>query len=425
MGGRGRRLLAASACAAVVAAGCSSSSHSSSSAPASSAASSSAAAGSPTTAGAPATTGGAAASGTPIKIGLIAEGISPGTPYSNLAISAAGANAAVKAINAAGGVNGHPLDLVTCDTQNDPNDAATCGRTMVSDGIAALVGSITGFGANVLPILTAAHIASLGQIAVGAADLTNPDGFPFAPAGIDVAVGEPDLAARLGATKISEVRVDLSATAQLPQLAAIGLSSHGLKLINSVALPMNAPDMSSYVAAATANGTDGISLILQPNDLVNFVKAAKAAGFKGKLVSDAANVLRNLTGGFASTMEGVYVVDEAKPATDTSDPAVQKFNTELAAVDTKVTPDYTVEDAWASVYLFAQVAKPLPTVDAASILAAMPTVTDFDSGVFPPIDFSKPVKFPGLHIFNPDVFYEQVQGGKLVPVTGQFVDLLG
>jgi len=376
-----------------------------------------------TSAGSSSTTSGP--TGTPIKLGVVAEGAGPGTPYSNLDIAAAGAKGAAKAINAAGGVAGHPLEIVTCDTKNNPNDAATCGRDFVSQGVVALVGSITGYGANVLPILKTANIPSLGQIAVTAADLTNPNGFPFAPSGIDVAAGEPDLAARQGATKISLVRVDLSATAQLPALAAIGLAPHGLKLVNNVALPMNAPDMSSYVASATANGTDGISLILQPNDLANFVKAAKASGFQGKLVSDSANILRDIQNGFASTVEGVYTVDECKPASDTSDPAVQKFNTEVDAVDTKLTRDYTVEDAWASVYLFAQVAKPLPTIDSASVLAAMPTVTNFDVGVFPPVDFSKPVTaLPGLHIFNPYVFYEQVQGGKLVPLSGSFVKLL-
>jgi branched-chain amino acid transport system substrate-binding protein len=366
------------------------------------------------------------ASGTPVKVGVVAEGAGPGTPYSNLAIAAAGVNAAVKAINAAGGVNGHPLVVVQCDTKNNPDGAAACGRQLVSSGVVAMVGSITGFGASLLPILQAAHIPSLGQIAVGAADLANPDGFPFAPSGIGVAVGEPALAASLGAKKISEVRVNLSATAGLPALANIGLAPHGLKLLNSVALPMNSPDMSPYVAAATAHGADGISMILQPADLENFVKAAKQAGFQGKLVSDSANVLRDIQNGFTSDMNGVYTVDECLPATDTSNPAVQKMDNEVNAVDTKVVKDYTVEDAWASVYLLAQAAKGMTNITAPAVLAAMPSVTNFDVGVFPPVNFSQPITtIPGLHIFNPYVVYEQVQNGKLVPVTGQFVKILG
>jgi branched-chain amino acid transport system substrate-binding protein len=356
---------------------------------------------------------------------VVAEGAGPGTPYSNLDIAAGGAKAAAKAINDAGGVNGHPLDIVTCDTKNNPNDAAACGRDLVSQGVAAMVGSISGYGAQIYPVLAAAHIATLGQISVSAADLSTENVYSFAPSGIDVAAGEPDLAARLGATKISLVRVDLSATASLPQLAAIGLKPHNLQLVNNVALPMNAPDMSSYVAAAAANGTDAICMILQPNDLVNFIKAAKDSGFQGKLVSDSANLLRGVQNGFATTLEGVYALDEFKPASLTTDPAVAKFNAEVDAVDPKSPKDYTVENAWAAVYLFAQIASSLPTIDAASVLAAVPSVTKFDIGLLPPIDLSKTIDVvPGLRIYNPYVFTEQVKGGQLVAVSNDFVNLL-
>jgi ABC-type branched-subunit amino acid transport system substrate-binding protein len=362
----------------------------------------------------------------PYKLGVIAEGAGPGVPYSNLAIALAGTNGAVKAINASGGVNGHRLDIIQCNTENNPNGAAACGREMVSDGVVAVVGSITQFGAQVIPILDAARIPTLGQIAIGSADLANPDGFPFAPAGIGAAVGEPALAASLGKKKISEVRVDLSVTASLPLMAAIGLAPHGLKLVHSVAIPMNSPDMSSYVAAASANGTDGISILLQPADLENFVKAAKQSAFTGALVSDSAHVLRDIKDGFTSTMNGVYAVDECLPASDTANPDVAAMDAQINAVDPTVAKDYTVEDAWASIYLFKRVATGMSDVTGARIIAAMPTVTNFTTGVFPLVNFSQPIEtIRGLHIFNPDVVFEQVRHGVLVPLTGHFTKILG
>jgi hypothetical protein len=85
--------------------------------------------------------------------------------------------------------------------------------------------------------------------------------------------------------------------------------------------------------------------------------------------------------------------------------------------------DLAEEAAWASVHLFAQVARGLSVVNAASVLAAMPKVTSFDIGIMPPVDFSKPISMPGMHVFNPNVFYERVQNGVLVPVSGKFVNL--
>ena len=44
-----------------------------------------------------------------------------------------GAQAAIAAINAAGGVKGHPLELDVCDDQQNANAAATCARRFVND----------------------------------------------------------------------------------------------------------------------------------------------------------------------------------------------------------------------------------------------------------------------------------------------------
>jgi Periplasmic binding protein len=46
-----------------------------------------------------------------------------------------GAQAAVNRINAAGGVNGHQLQLLSCNSQANPNDAAACAREAVADKV--------------------------------------------------------------------------------------------------------------------------------------------------------------------------------------------------------------------------------------------------------------------------------------------------
>src|SRR5262245_26527655 len=47
--------------------------------------------------------------------------------------NAAGVKTAVAAINAAGGVDGHPLEYTTCSDNTDPNGATTCARQGISD----------------------------------------------------------------------------------------------------------------------------------------------------------------------------------------------------------------------------------------------------------------------------------------------------
>src|SRR5262245_50409513 len=77
------------------------------------------------------------ASGTPLKIGIQLP-IKAVVDYSE-AVSAA--QGAVRAINAAGGVDGHPLQLETCNTQLNPTQEQACARKMISDKVVAMVGN--------------------------------------------------------------------------------------------------------------------------------------------------------------------------------------------------------------------------------------------------------------------------------------------
>src|SRR5204863_2229965 len=98
--------------------------------------------------------------GTPIKLMQIATLTGPSN---NVPEDAAAGKAAVKAVNAAGGVNGHPLELSVCDDKFDPNGAAECARQAVSQKVAAVVSLNSGFGDKVITILDAAGIPSVGD----------------------------------------------------------------------------------------------------------------------------------------------------------------------------------------------------------------------------------------------------------------------
>ena len=51
-----------------------------------------------------------------------------------------GVQAAAERINSEGGVQGHPIEVLTCNDQNDPNTAASCAREAVDAGVVAVVG---------------------------------------------------------------------------------------------------------------------------------------------------------------------------------------------------------------------------------------------------------------------------------------------
>ena len=141
---RGKRPLAiaiAVAAAAAAIAGCGSSSSSSSGSASTAAASS------------------GSAKASPIKLGLITT---LGTSAFDFSQYVAANQAAVRAINKAGGVDGHPLVVDVCNDQGSPNTATTCARDQIQSGVAAEVNlnSLTG-GAQVQQLVDAAKVPNI------------------------------------------------------------------------------------------------------------------------------------------------------------------------------------------------------------------------------------------------------------------------
>ena len=81
--------------------------------------------------------------GAPLKLMVVYEGVGP---ISSPEVPE-GAIAAAKAINARGGIKGRPVQIIACDTKNDPTTATGCGRRAVSDGVVAMVGNRHAFTA--------------------------------------------------------------------------------------------------------------------------------------------------------------------------------------------------------------------------------------------------------------------------------------
>jgi len=360
---------------------------------------------------------------TPILIGNISGGPLATVPTLSLTEAEGGINAAIKTINAAGGIHGHPLKLVACDDGGNPNTGAACGRLMVKDKVAAVVGSLSTEGAQFLSILAAAHIPSLGDYAVTTADLTCATCFAMLSS-VSLIAGEGNLAAWAGNTKVSMPYVAGASGAELPTLAGFGLAPYGLKILNQVAVPGLAPDMSSYVAATMAGGTTSVLLGMIASDGARFVNTAEQLGYTSGItwVGDCTNMGNAITAGFAKDLEGVYGVCFFLPPTYTSNAAVKAFDKSMKAYNPKAAKVDVSENAWVATNLFKQVALTLKNVTASNVLKAMPGIT-FSSGLLPTISFAKSVSpIPGFEIYNNDVLLTKVHNGVFVPLDGKFMD---
>lgn len=327
-----------------------------------------------------------------------------------------GAIAAAKAINARGGIRGRPVQIISCDTHADPNIAAGCGREAVSQGVLAMVGDLTIYGNEFMPILAQHKIASIGLEPSTAADFSSPAAFPIAGGAPVVWAGLGAALAETGARKIAVARLSIAAAAPLKQFVNNGLKRFGITVTNDVPVPTGAPDMSPYVAAALKGGTDAAVVGLAEQDAVNFVLALRQADPNIKIALSATE-LGDVIKALGGNAEGIIQV-----ASDTialKNTAEKQYEKDMKAAGYTDLTGFRLA-SYASVMVFQKIAERLPSITAAAVFNALDQAKDLNTGLTPPLQFTIGGVAGLPRVFNPCLFATRISGGVEVPLTGKF-----
>ena len=252
----------------------------------------------PTSGSAQSTGSKAATSGAPILIGLANnEGQAISIPEYRY-----GAEAAVKYLNANGGVNGHALQLVECVDDGSPEGAVNCANKFVASHAVAYVAGIDVGADSALPIIDGAGIPYVSEFAWGPTTMTDTNSFLFGAGLLPFYIAPIQELKALGVTKAAYFFDNIpTGSAFLP--AAQNLSrAAGITL---VPVPLNAsnPDWTSAVATAQAGHVNGMWGIMQEGDCTNMVRAARSAGFTGPIgAGSCSNYISTLGAQAANTL---------------------------------------------------------------------------------------------------------------------------
>jgi hypothetical protein len=262
---------------------------------------------------------------------------------------------------------------------------------------------------SVVPITDAAGLPNIGNEPLTASGFTTHNGFPLDGGPPFLAIGIIRAMQRAGVKKSSLVIPDVPGAGA----ATIGILGTvvGKDAIGAVVrTPIPTPDMTSYVATAIAGG-DGVVGGGAYDDAVRFVRTFKASGSTdrlGLLSDDPEKVLKAV----GNAGDGAVLASFYKPIS-VGDAPVRKFVAAMKAAGFPVTSEG--EYGYGAVYLLAQAAKGLATIDRASLLAALNATSSFDIGLFAPIDFTKTEQvIPGLRLFNTRLLAGQIKAGKIV-----------
>ena len=330
--------------------------------------------------------------------------------------------ATVAAINASGGIDGHPLSMTVCDSASNPNTTANCARKAVAQKVPAVV-SYTANGGSYERILAEAGIPDLGNLLFQPLQLTSPNSFALTAGGPGVTAGYVVAAKKAGCKKLSylaDVPPSYAAATQASfESFKKNAESHGLQAEDLIQATPGAPDFTPYIASAQRQGADCIVLQPLPTDVVAMVSAARKLNVSADLIMANAFLTPETVESLGSQLDGVWCVDPAwPPAAADGHPGVTQFVKDMKTYAPD-RPTTTVDEvAWSGVRLFASAAEGLKKVDARSVTRALNRLHDYDPGVVPRISFDTraPEGAIGPRMFQPNVAVAQYDGDTIEPL---------
>ena len=349
--------------------------------------------------------------GDPILVMTIGNWTQPQLGTSNPEFPA-GAQAAAAAVNADGGIGGRPIEVIVCSDELDTDTARQCARDAVDKGVVAVVGLQTTNEVAILPILEEAGIPAVGVYPFTDVGLTSPVSFPDVSGFVGQTLGMGLQLAEAGATNVTTVvpgGLGGIATA-VGDAVGQGAESAGATYDGLVQIPAGSSDLSPSIASATGNGA-GVAGF--GADEAAFISAMRSLAPDSDISTFPFNLTDSVIESAGQASEGVMGVDGLVPPTAETD-GTAKYLADMKAFDPSLNASTTGLHEWLAMWTFSRVIADLDTIDPASVMTAMSSVTDLDmGGITPPYSTtSESATYPRM--FNSTVVFQEVQDGELV-----------
>ncbi len=373
---------------------------------------------------------GPAPTGEPIKIGNMVFS----NPAVGLEMRTAGVQAAVDAINGAGGIDGRPLELVTCGAE-DAAAGEQCARDLVDADVVATVadGNIIAEAAST-EILNQAGIAQIDPFISTADALASPNVFLLAPGSpvtfaatvqaMDV-LGLESYHYIAGAFSTAENSIDATETAA---------DKYGIDIVGEpTEIPISAADYTPFVGAAADVDADAQLTIISPNMTSLLLQAADQLGEEMPLALNEGQFNQEQIDQYGSTvLDGTVMAYVTPPLTAGDEfPVVDQFLEEVDAYhessgDELASPDKVTSiafNAWLDVQAFKSVAEGLTDITPASVLDGFNTAEDIDLGLDHPWTPSAEGP-PYERSSNPWLYISTIKDGQIELIQPEPIDAL-
>lgn len=247
----------------------------------------------------------------PIKL-MVDTTMTPAASFGGLSFPypAVGAKAAATALNAKGGIDGHPVQIDVCDNQGNPDQSAACGRKAKSNGDIAVIGAWDIYGAaEILPVLQAEGIPYVGSLAGQPVELSNPVSFNFDPGAVLAAWATAGLWHQEGCTNVVEFIVSGVAAEQQEVAGQQAIAkTDGVKL-QTVSITTGQADVTAPVSTAMSLKPDCVTYEGDGQTNAKLIAELRQTGYTGKIITALGSLLPPFLASLGKLGNGVIVLN--------------------------------------------------------------------------------------------------------------------
>ena len=367
------------------------------------------------------TTGAGASSSSAIVVGGMAPLTSQVLTQTDIQ---SGVVAAVDALNAKGGIEGHQVKLNFCDTQYTTSGEISCMDELIGDKVSALIAPSIAASASGSPfeLAQAADLASIGTQGQIVTEFTSPDVFPLSSGDPGWVYGAMSDLVKGGARRIAVLGNAVGSYEAVRGYALAALKQAGLTPVSVVeADPTSDPTFSAAAAKVVSGNINGLYLAVSPANVPLAVRALRAAGYTGPIASIAAAFSPPIIKALGTEGNGIELSGSVSFPSETGNSAVASYLADMAKYQPQGTIDQESETAWAGMMLFAEAMKGQTNFSASNVLSVMNNLlTPINLGVAGPYVVKGAVSpISGFHnIYNPTITLGVLQNGVIKEAPG-------
>jgi branched-chain amino acid transport system substrate-binding protein len=299
-------------------------------------------------------------------------------------------------VNAAGGVNGHRLRLVDCDSAFDPTRGHQCSERLASAGVLAIVGWLSPSSEQTeAQYLTQRGIPIFGGLGIGA-EFSSPLSFPV---GINLGRAVELYcahAAELGVRAPALVIINTPFTSPSASLFTDALHRHGIHEKSVDFVDATKPDYTDLAVKIRLEGADSIMAGLDPFSYARFFQALDRQNFHPLFMGvglDKRSAEKQYGPAVYGAESGTAVLE---PDEHMDLPAMREYYSAIQRYYPAEVDDLDVwsEQTWVSARVFVEALRrigPAP-VTARSLVDAANRIRNLETGLTVPLSYS-----PGSH----------------------------